>query len=411
MIEIPIEYACPGDSLGRNQSFKKFDGGMSSTVDLMKGYKLTGRVLEKLKQEYKVRALYIQDSLGQADLEAEEGFDETTRQHIVDMFHENVSEIHSSKIIDMHELEKIVHDIMDNVSTAIKSGSGCFKTLSRAFHEVQSHDSYTWEHSVNSAIYAAIIGLSVPAAIEKTKKHPFPASFNSLEILIFNMLLHDVGKIRVPLEVLNKRDSFSEKDYEIIMKHPYSGLVYMRKINQQLLSKNMTQIPSYFMKACLLHHQAYDGSGYPALRISGWKDIRPLKGNEISPVGRVAAVADMFDALSSNRPYRLPLHPADALKLVKSERGIKLDPAVADILLKRISPFPIGSTVILSTGELAAVTGHVGENTFCPIVRPYLRKIKRDGKEQIIRLQNRKPIGITPSSKVRIVINKDLYQT
>ena len=410
MVELPVDYARPGDVLAKNHSFKKYSGGMSSTVDLMKGYKLTQRVLDKLKTEFKAQFLSIQDSSERwREIELEEGFDERARQKIVSAFTETVGNINNSRIIDIRAMESIVHDIIDNVSHAIRNGKGSFRTLSKAFYEVQAHDIYTWEHSVNTAIYAAIIALSVPKILDESKRYAFPATFSKPEILVFNLLLHDVGKIRIPLEVLNKPERLNKREVEVVQKHPYSGFVYLRKINESLQEQHMALIPSYFMKACLLHHQAYDGTGYPPLKING-HDPKPLKLDEISVVGRIAAIADYFDALSSNRPYRLPYHASDALKLALNERGKKLDPEITNIFTQRISPYPIGSTVILSSEELAVVTGYVNNSKFEPIVRPYLKKVRRNGKEAIIRLENRQSIKIVPQSKVQIVLNKNLYK-
>ena len=91
------------------------------------------------------------------------------------------------------------------------------------------------------------------------------------------------------------------------------------------------------------------------------------------------------------------------------EKNKKLDSSIANILIRRISPFPKGSTVILSTGELAAVMGHADSMGFSPVVRPFLKKLRHGGKERIVRLENRESFTINAGSKVKIVINKHLY--
>ena len=409
MVELPIDFIRSGDILGKNYCFKKFSGGMSSTVDLMNGYKLTDKVLRKLITEYNVQCLCINDpSEDDRVVEFDEGFDEVARQKIISNFHECVSNIETNKVIDMKELQKIVYDIIENVSSSIKNGKGSFRTLSTTFFKVKSHDSYTWEHSVNTAIYAAIIGLSVPEILDETRHPKFPTSFTKPENLAFNMLLHDVGKIRIPLDVLNKNGRLTDEEFSKIQRHPYDGFVYLRKLNEQLQSNRMTPIPSYFMRGCLLHHQAYDGTGYPAFK-AGNGELKTMTGKGIPIIGRIAAVADFYDALTSNRPYRLPFHPAEALKIILNERNRKLDSEIANILTKKIFPFPKGSTVMLSTGELAAVIDYTDRIGFFPVVRPFLKKIRQGGRERIIRLENRDPIKITSDSKVGIVINKQLY--
>ena len=408
MIEVPIGYVQPGDIVGKAQTFKKHSGGMSSTVDLRKGYKLSARVLEKLRQAYEVQHLCILDP-NDPDSTFEEGFDEVARQKIANSFIENLNTIQSSSIIDMKQLGAAVKDIIENVSRSIRNGMGSFRSLSKVFYEVQSHDIYTWEHSVNTAIYVAIIGLSVPSILNEKQQRLSPAAFSKVEILVFNMLLHDIGKIRVPVRILNKQEPLSAAEWQVVAKHPYSGFVYLRKINEQIELRHMPTIPAYFMRACLFHHQAYDGTGYPAMRTKE-DELNPLVGDNISVVGRIAAVADMYDALSSERPYRRSYHPADALTMLREERNKKLDPRIVDIFVKRIAPYPRGTTVVLSTGELAVVVGHVDGNGFHPIVRPYMRRIRKGGKQRVLRLPPRDPIEIVPGSKVGIVLNKELYE-
>ena len=408
MIEVPIGYVRPGDTVGKSQTFKKFAGGMSSSVDLMKGYRLSARVIAKLRDEFEVQHLCINDP-DNISIELEEGFDETARLKIVSSFSENLSAIQSTAAIDMKELEGTVKDIIDNVSKSLRVGTGSFRSLSKVFHEAQSHDIYTWEHSVNTAIYAAIIGLSDPAILHEKQRLQSPATFSKAEILVFNMLLHDIGKIRVPIEVLNKNGPLTADERRIVEKHPYSGFVYVRKINEQIRQRQMLAIPAYFMKACLLHHQAYDGTGYPAIRTKN-DELVPMSGEGISIVGRIAAAADMYDALTSRRPYRLPFHAADALKILMQERGKKLDPKVVSLFVSKIDPYPIGTTVALSTNELAVVTGHVDGDNFHPSVRPFMKRVRRDGTDQVLRLPFREPIDITPGSKVKIVLNEDLYK-
>ncbi len=160
-----------------------------------------------------------------------------------------------------------------------------------------------------------------------------------------------------------------------------------------------------------MHHQAFDGTGYPPLRTNGG-DVRQLAGEEIPIIGRIAAVADIYDAVSSSRPFRNPFHPVDAIRILRNEKGKKLDPELAEAFAKVIYPFPIGSTVILTTQELAVVMGYADEDKFQPIVKPIMKKVRKDGREEVVRLPWAAQQGftITPSSKIQIVVNKDIYE-
>ena len=270
---------------------------------------------------------------------------------------------------------------------------------------------YTWDHSINTAIYAAVIALKIPDLFGAEQTKYTDTRFNRHEVLVFNMLFHDLGKIRIPAKILNKTEVLTDQELEIVQNHPYNGFAHIRKINESLQKEGMPLIPSYFGRACLLHHQSYDGSGYPSLRKNPG-EIRPFKGEEIPLVARIAAVADIYDAVTSIRPHRLPFHPAEALNILTQEKGKKLDPVLVDAFVDTVTPFPIGTTVMLSTNDLAAVTGHVKGNKMYPEVRPFMRKTyDKKGKEKIIRLPPyRDSVKITPNSKIKIVINKDIYE-
>jgi HD-GYP domain-containing protein (c-di-GMP phosphodiesterase class II) len=409
MIEIPIDFIRPGDVIGKDQTFKRFGGGMSSSVNLMRGYRITQRVIDKLRNDFHVDFLCILETAeGNDEGEYDEGITEIERQRIVSDFHDCIGEIESNRIVDLKRLKEIVRDILDGVSTALRKNGSGLRTLSKTFYEVKSHDAYTWEHSVNSAIYAASIALTDPRVLDEAKQRTSITQFSKAEILLFNMLLHDVGKLRISINLLNKREKMTKTDIEQIKRHPYSGVVYIRKMNEELKQRALPLVPAYFMQACLHHHQSYDGSGYPGVS-DGNGGLRPLAGSDIPVIGRIAAVADIYDAISSNRPYRLPYHPATSLKYLIDQKGKKLEPAIVEIFTKLIHPYPKGTTVNLTTGELAVVLGRADTRGFEPIVRPILRKVRDKGKERIIRLKNREEMTITQASRSQIVVNENLY--
>jgi HD-GYP domain-containing protein (c-di-GMP phosphodiesterase class II) len=225
-----------------------------------------------------------------------------------------------------------------------------------------------------------------------------------------NMLLHDIGKIKIPEEVLNKPGRLDESERELIKRHPQYGMAFIRQVNAELERNGLPWIPSYFMQACLSHHQAFDGSGYPSLRAKDGQ-VRLLSRKEIPLIGRIAAVADVYDAVSSSRPFRNPFHPRDAITILRQEEGKKLDPELTEAFIQNIYPYPIGSTVILSTNELSVVVGYESDDKFRPLVKPIMKKVTRNGKEEVVRLPwtQQKNIVIAPDSKIKIELNKEIY--
>ena len=119
MIEVPIDFVRPGDVLGKHHSFKKYEGGMSSTVNLMKGYVLTKKVLEKLREEFNIQYLCITDmSDDLKEINYDEGIDEIERQKIVDTFIENMNQIKTSRVLDLKAVGAVVTDILNGVHVA-----------------------------------------------------------------------------------------------------------------------------------------------------------------------------------------------------------------------------------------------------------------------------------------------------
>ncbi len=413
MIEVPIDYVTPGDALGKYHTFRKYEGGMSSTVDLVRGYRLSDRVIRKLREEYRVQFLYIEEPTPEMkDVTFIESFSEPERQQGTAVMIHRMNRLKSSKLMDLKVIGAVVEDIIRNVFSILHNGKGSFKVLSNTFLKVQSHDFYTWEHSVNTAIYAAILALSTPGVLESSEGTAYSIGRTSkLETLVINMLLHDIGKIKVPEAVLSKTEPLEAAELELIKKHPHNGFAFMREVNEECEKSGLPWIPSYYMQACLLHHQAYDGTGYPALRSNGG-EVRQLKGEEIPVIGRIASVVDIYDAVTSPRPFRNPFHPVDAIRILRLEKGKRLDPQLTEDFVKNIYPFPIGSTVILTTGELAVVIGYVDEDKFCPVVKPIMKKARTNSHEEVVRLPwaQQQNVTLTPESKVQIVLNKDIYK-
>ena len=412
MIEVPIDYVTPGDILGKYHAFRKFEMGMSSSVDLERGYCITERVIRKLKYEYRVQYLFIEDPSPELkNVSYIEPYDEAERQQGIATVVHSMNKMKRSKVLDLREFGPLVEDILRNVHNILKNGKGSFKILSNTFQKVQSHDFYTWEHSVNTAIYAAVIALTVPHVFESVGITYSIGRTSRLESLVINMLLHDIGKVKIPEAILNKPERLDAAELGLMKKHPAYGIGYIREVNRELEKSGLPWIPSYLMQACMVHHQAYDGSGYPPLKAPDG-DVRSLAAKEIPVIGRIAAVADIYDAVSSSRPFRSPFHPLDAIRILRFEAGKKLDPELVEAFITHVYPFPVGATVILSTRELAVVMGYQNDNKFEPIVRPIMKKVRRDGKEEIVRLpwMQQQNFAITPDSKIKIQVNPDIYK-
>jgi putative nucleotidyltransferase with HDIG domain len=174
-----------------------------------------------------------------------------------------------------------------------------FHTIKALASVIDSKDTYTHGHSLRVAQYSKAIGerlnLSKP----------------ELEDIELSALLHDIGKIGIPEQILNKPDKLTVKEYEAIHEHPSKGAKILQEIKE---FKNIN-------KGVRHHHEHYDGSGYPD----------GLKGDKIPLTARIIAVTDSFDAMTSDRAYRGRHSPQKALEEIKRCSGTQFDPTIVDL--------------------------------------------------------------------------------
>ena len=199
-------------------------------------------------------------------------------------------------------------------------------------------DDYTVEHSADVAILMCGIArvLGVPEA--------------ELRTVALAGLMHDVGKQRVPPEILLKAGTLTREEFAEMRKHPEYGF--------EILSA-CADCPEVVRAVALQHHERLDGSGYP----SGLNRLR------IQPTSQIAAVADTFDAMVSDRVYRRGLPPRKALLELYHSRGAALELTAVEALVKLIGVYPVGTRVQLKSGECGTVTAPNPEDRTHPIVR------------------------------------------
>ncbi|WP_400243889.1 HD-GYP domain-containing protein [Niallia sp. JL1B1071] len=189
---------------------------------------------------------------------------------------------------------------MSRVQRVLEDNLALTKVLSNA---LDSRDSYTMHHSKNVAKYAMKIA----------KEMDLRPSL--CDVIHIGGLLHDIGKIGIPEYVLTKPGKLNEDEYELIKTHPIKGNEIIKHVKQY---KN-----NGILDIVLYHHERFDGKGYP----------KGLKGEEIPLVARIVAVADSFDAMSSQRVYRRELQLEEVLCEIRSNKGKQFDPEVVDAFL------------------------------------------------------------------------------
>lgn len=190
---------------------------------------------------------------------------------------------------------------------------------------VKSHDEYTYHHMINVCVLSLALGHAIGLGREQTIN------------LGIGALLHDVGKVKVPREILQQAGPLDEEQWRIVQHHPVDGTGLILQTSRDLYHPAATVV--------LEHHAAYDASGYPTLR----------GRRQPTLLSRVVAVADCFDAVTSERPYRQPEERRQALALLQAGAGKGFDPRVVRAFVRMMGLYPIGTLAELSTGEVGVV--------------------------------------------------------
>jgi HD-GYP domain-containing protein (c-di-GMP phosphodiesterase class II) len=190
---------------------------------------------------------------------------------------------------------------------------------------VKSHDEYTFHHMINVCVLSLALGHAIGLGREQ------------LINLGIGALLHDVGKVKVPRQILQQAGPLDEEQWRIVQHHPVDGTGLIVQTSRDLFHPAATVV--------LEHHAAYDASGYPTLR--GHRQPTLLS--------RIVAVADCFDAVTSARPYRQPEERRQALAILQAGAGKGFDPRVVRAFVRMMGLYPIGTLAELSTGEVGVV--------------------------------------------------------
>lgn len=218
------------------------------------------------------------------------------------------------------DVEKVAFYISDLIYKHISESDFITQGLQRIRH----NDEYTYTHCVNTAFYSMLIGnwINLP---EK-----------DLYNLIIASLLHDIGKTRVPPEILNKKGRLDPDEFKIMKQHAEFGYEIV---------KDLPEFSNEIKEAILLHHERIDGSGYPY----------GLKGNSINLFAKIISIADVYDAMTQNRIYKKKVSPFESFKMFLTEGVSQFDYPILYEFLRHLAPLYIGTNVELSTGEIGEI--------------------------------------------------------
>ncbi|BAH76678.1 HD-GYP domain-containing protein [Solidesulfovibrio magneticus] len=270
------------------------------------------------------------DSMG-AHIEEAELVYKNSLDYVKDL----VDSLKFKKKIDFSKSEECINDIFSHINNNIDS----LLFISK----LKKHDTYTYTHNLNVSIFsiafASAIGLGE----------------DNIKIIGLSGLFHDIGKLYINEDILNKPDKLTAKEFEEIKKHPTLGFNILQK------DKNAA---TEVCKAAHEHHEKHSGGGYP----------QSISYKKISTYASLISIIDVFDALTSNRSYKRKIDLHKALGIIFNLKGTSFYPALVDKFIKFLGIYPVGSIVLLSSGEKAIVTEQNSANLLRPKIRIVMDK-------------------------------------
>jgi HD-GYP domain-containing protein (c-di-GMP phosphodiesterase class II) len=311
---------------------------------LNEGVQLDSRLLQRLIG-MNIHYIYIQDKKTE-DLTLHYPISMKLRRKAIlsieKHFEEFEADRHFSKVLVLEKAAKSLIKIIREIQSEIKDSQDLLALLS----DVYTYDHYIFTHSLNVTMYSLAIGMKL-----KLKEQ-------ELETLGLGAILHDVGKVKIPEEILMKPSKLTDDEFTQIKRHTVEGFELLRNI------PSVTLLAAH---CAYQHHERLNGSGYP----------RGIKGNEIHPFGKIIAVADVFDAVTSNRIYRQAMLPHEGLEILYSGSGTLYDQKTIEVFRQAVAVYPIGITVVLNNRRKGVVSR---QNTGLSD-RPVVRILEENGIE------------------------------
>jgi HD-GYP domain len=321
---VPIQYVKPGSFLAKTIYDDR------GTILLREGVQLTENYIKRVVQ-LGMFSMYINDEYSGKNVEdiIKPELRQKAVRTIKDTFYSfekfNLNATKNNMQDKKYILEKqnyfksiseIVKEIMEELL--------CRKTVLINIVDIKSMDNYTYQHCVNVAVLSLTLGIQLQLDRKK------------LYDLCLGALIHDIGKALVPETILKKGDKLTEEETGIVREHTKKGYDFL---------KGSVDISATSRIIALQHHEREDGKGYPDMR----------KNDETNELAKIVAVADVYDALTSDRPYRKAMSPNDAIEYIMANGQTQFSYEVVKAFSRCIVPYPEGTIVRLSNGEIAVV--------------------------------------------------------
>jgi HD-GYP domain-containing protein (c-di-GMP phosphodiesterase class II) len=241
---------------------------------------------------------------------------------------------------------------------------------------LKRQEAYASEHAVATA--ALII------AFGRHQAMPEP----EIEKLALGTMVKDIGQAALDSRLITKPGMLSKAEYSIVQSHVEEGLAVLEATSR---------LAETSVAVVLEHHERYNGCGYPYR----------MAGDEISVAGRMAAIVDTYDAMTSARPYRAAMAPSHALRQLYDEGGTQYDPGLVAAFIKTVGIYPVGTLVLLESGHLAVVEQLHPDNMLTPIVRVIYHTGRRQYVTEPVEVDLARKIG----NHYGLIVRAESYET
>jgi HD-GYP domain-containing protein (c-di-GMP phosphodiesterase class II) len=313
------------------------------------GTEITPRFARSL-QEHGIHAVWVQDGMSD-DILPDELLPEPVRAETAAKVAGALDEARDAIAASQRLGDDVLDDLKDVVAL-IAANITDSPDAALFLGDLAAADQYTHRHSVNVTALGLLLGRAywrTEGWVDFQGRRRYDRVDERLAKLGMGLLLHDIGKMVVPAEVLNKPGRLDPEEWALMQTHPDAGVALLDSATISPLVRSVVRD----------HHERYDGSGYP----------RGLPGGKLGEFPRIAAVADVYDAITSQRPYAPAEPPHVGVRVICDGAGTAFDPAVVRVFRRIVMQYPVGTEVPLPGGGVGVVADVDPDRPYEPLVR------------------------------------------
>ena len=276
-----------------------------------------------------IEYVYVEDDKSEG-IEIPDVIAEKTRNDCKQVLQATIQSFSATDRLEIGDLQKCVSNVISDI---LKNPD-----VQVSLNDIASKDEYTFTHSVSTMVYALMIARKLNY------------SEQMLDLLGMGTLLHDIGKMIIDPSVMFKESQLTKQEYEYVKMHALYGYQALRRI---------TMLPEQARLIAYMHHERLDGSGYP----------QGLRGEELNEYIRIVSIADVYDALTTDRCYRKKWPANKALDFLIERSGTDFDPVLVALFTQQLAVYPNGSLVRLSNRHIGIVSKQNRSMPLRPVVR------------------------------------------